>query len=128
MECLLEKIVLKIYQSIDKDNSCEEKIEILQKINYLYQIIYENDDYGASYEILSLVNYHISHLYKELNNNEKYEQYYNYYKDFKLEFEKVDKNYKHTSLLLKNKNIGVNRNIIEQIKKYESKIIKNTIS
>jgi len=128
MESLLEKIILKIYQSIDKDNSCEYKIEILQKINYLYQIIYENDDYGASFEILSLVNYHIAQLYKELNNKEKYEQYYNYYKDFKLEFEKVDKNYKHTSLLLKNKNIEVNRNIIEQIKKYESKIIKNTIS
>lgn len=128
MENLLEKIVLRIYQSIDKDNLCKDKIEILQKINYLYQIIYENDDYGASYEILSLVNYHISHLYKELNNNEKYEKYYNYYKDFKLEFEKIDKNYKHTSLLLKNKNTGVNRDIIEQIKNYENKIIKNTIS
>lgn len=128
MESLLEKITLKIYQSIDKNYSVKEIIELLQKINYLYQIIYENDDYGASFEILALVNHHISYLYKILNNSEKSKQYHNYYKDFKLKLKNVDRNYKHTSLLLRNENIEVNRDTIEQIKEYESKKIKHIIS
>jgi len=121
VEYLLEKIILIIYQSLEK-YSDEEKIEILNKINNFYQIAYEDDDYGLSFEILSLINYHIAYLYNKLNNTEKYSKYYSYYEEFKKSLAILDKNYKHTSLLFRNRETTIDNQTIEQIKKYQDKL------
>jgi len=125
LEYLLEKIVLIIYQSLEK-YSDKEKIEILNKINNFYQIAYEDDDYGISFEILSLINYHIAYLYRKLNDIEKYSKYYSYYEEFRKNLLMQDKNYKHTSLMFRNNKIITSTKIIIQIKKYQDKFINTT--
>ena len=56
----IEKTVINILKNIDKkDYSIEEQIVVLSKVNKLYQVMYEDDDYGYSFEILILINQHL---------------------------------------------------------------------
>jgi len=127
MKSNIEKMVIYILKNIDKkDYSIEEQILILSKINKLYQVMFENDDYGYSFEILIIINNHLSYLYKQLGNLEKSEQHYNYSKCFLEDFKKVNDNYQHTSLLFKNEKCINSKELINKIKKLDYKIIKDT--
>lgn len=57
MKHSVERIVINILNKIDdNDYSFEEQILLFSKINKLYQIMYEDDDYGYSFEILIIIN------------------------------------------------------------------------
>lgn len=123
----IEKMVIYIFKSIDKkDYSIEEQIVVLSKINKLYQVMFENDDYGHSFEILILINSHLGYLYKQLGNLEKSEQHYNYSKQFSKDIKTINNNYRHTSLLFRNSECKNNKSLVNKIKKLDYKIIKDT--
>lgn len=123
----IERIVIHILKSLDsKEYTIEEQIVLLSKINKLYQVMYENDDYGYSFEILILINNHLGYLYEKIDDLEKAEQYYNYSKIFLEEFKNVNDNYKHTSLLFKNKKCKNSKELVRKIKRIDYKIIKDT--
>lgn len=119
----IEKTVINILKNIDKkDYSIEEQIVVLSKVNKLYQVMYEDDDYGYSFEILILINQHLGYLYEKIGNLEKSEQHYNYSKCFLEDFKKVNDNYQHTSLLFKNEKCINSKKLINKIKKLDYKI------
>lgn len=121
----IERIVIYVLKNIDnKDYSIEEQIVLLSKINKLYQVMYEDDDYGYSFEILFLINNHLGYLYEKLGDLEKAEQYYNYSKCFLDDFKNINNNYKHTSLLFKNAKCRNNKALVSKIKKLNYKTIK----
>lgn len=123
----IEKIVISILKNIDrKDYRIEEQIVILSKINELYQVMYENDDYGYSFEILILINNHLGYLYEKLGDLEKAEQHYNYSKQFLEDLKTINNNYRHTSLLFRNLKCKNDKSLANKIKKLDYKIIKDT--
>ena len=124
IEVDVEKIVFKIFRQLNSFTDLE-KIELLKKVNQLYQVLYENDDYGYSFYILYKVNYYISLLYLKIGENDKSLKYFNFSKKFFEEYKKhCDFQVKHTSLLFKEKNIN-NKKIVKKIDKFD-KIIKDT--
>lgn len=123
----IERIVINILKIIeDNDYSFKEQIDLLSKINELYQVMYEDDDYGYSFEILILINKHLGYLYKQIGNLEKSEQHYNYSKCFLEDSKKVNNNYRHTSLLFRNSKCKNDKSLVNKIKKLDYKIIKDT--
>lgn len=96
----ISDIVDYLLSNLKKYNN-EEQIFILKKINYIYQVFFEDDDYGNNFSILAKINKQISELYVLLNDNENAKKYDNYYLEFVNKSRKVDKTYKHTSILFK---------------------------
>lgn len=127
MKHSIEKIVINILKKVSNNNySVKEQIVLFSKINKLYQIMYENDDYGYSFEILILINKHLGYLCEKLGDLEKTERYYNYSKQFLEELKTINNNYKHTSLLFRNLKCKNHKLLINKIKKLDYKIIKDT--
>ena len=123
----IERIVINILKKIDdNDYSFEEQIDLLSKINELYQVMYEDDDYGYSFEILFLINNHLGYLYEKLGDLEKAEQHYNYSKQFLEDLKTINNNYRHTSLLFRNLKCKNDKSLANKIKKLDYKIIKDT--
>ena len=122
IEFILEKIVLKILNKLNNFSDLE-KIELLKKVNQLYQVFYENDDYGYSFYILYKVNYYISLLYLRIGDNDKSLKYFSFANNFLEEYKKYcNSKIKHTSLIFKDKYI-LNKKSVKKIDKFE-KIIK----
>ena len=122
IEFILEKIVLKILNKLNNFSDLE-KIELLKKVNQLYQVFYENDDYGYSFYILYKVNYYISLLYLKIGDNDNSLKYFDFSSNFLEEYKKYcNSKIKHTSLIFKDKYI-LNKKSVKKIDKFE-KIIK----
>ena len=122
IEVDVEKIVFKIFRQLNSFTDLE-KIELLKKVNQLYQVLYENDDYGYSFYILYKVNYYISLLYSKIKDNEKALKYFNFSNNFFEEYKKYcSSKTKHTSLVFKEKYIN-NKKRVKKIEKFD-KIIK----
>jgi len=118
----VEKIVFKIFKQLNNFSDLE-KIELLKKVNQLYQVFYENDDYGYSFYILYKVNYYISLLYLRIGNNDKSLKYFSFADNFLEEYKKYcNSKIKHTSLIFRDKYI-LNKKSVKKIDKFE-KIIK----
>ena len=118
----IEKIVFKIFRQLNSFTNLE-KIELLKKVNQLYQVFYENDDYGYSFYILYKVNYYISLLYLRIGDNDKSLKYFSFANNFLEEYKKYcNSKIKHTSLIFKDKYI-LNKKSVKKIDKFE-KIIK----
>ena len=118
----VEKIVFKIFKQLNNFSDLE-KIELLKKVNQLYQVFYENDDYGYSFYILYKVNYYISLLYLRIGDNDKSLKYFNFSNSFFEEYKKYcNSKIKHSSLIFKEKYIN-NKKRVKKIEKFD-KIIK----
>ena len=118
----VEKIVFKIFKQLNNFSDLE-KIELLKKVNQLYQVFYENDDYGYSFYILYKVNYYISLLYLRIGDNDKSLKYFSFASNFLEEYKKYcNSKIKHSSLIFKEKYIN-NKKRVKKIEKFD-KIIK----
>lgn len=95
-------IVTYLLKNVNNYN-CEDQIEILKKINLLYQIFYEDDDYGINYKILSGVNKKIATLYLSIGDLKSYNRYIDYAIEFENSFNLLSENYEHSSILFKKK-------------------------